>query len=360
MLREPHICDLKNSTMNRITHLVLILLATFVGYSSYAQYDDLYYDPDDFYAQEDYTATTYTEEYNNSNDAYDSESYDYDDYSYYTRKIRRFDRPSNSIDYYSSVFDPFYSPMSVSVTVGNSWRYNPWYTPGSRFYYYNYPVTYYTPYAYGPVYRPPYYRNQYSRYNDWFYGGNSWAGSGFNGYGGGYARPGYGYAGCPPGFYGATRNTSNGYGYSRNSNDRSRYYGTRSTTSTNNPRSNNRRYNNGVKSVDRNNRTYTGSRSTTRGGRVYDSSKGTYDSNRGRSQTRPSTRDYTPSSTTRGRTQTRPSTIRNNSSFNSTRSNSSSGRSYSPSSRSSSRSSSMSSGSSSRSSSSSGRSGRRN
>lgn len=329
--------------MNRIKLFMSLTLATVFAWSVSAQYDDLYYNPEDFYTPGEYTATSY-DDYDE--DSYDGESYEYDDYSYYTRRIRRFDRRSYAIDYYSSVYDPFYSPVSVAVVVGNPWRYNPWYRPSSRYYYNDYPRNYYNPWGWsqrGNFYRDRVVVNNY--YNGWDRG---WYRGGNYG-GGGWSR---GYNPCPPGAYGASR--PNSRSYIRNNNSRGQYNGSRRTTATTSTRS---------RSIDRSaakrTSTYDRSRSTTtsqarpatRTGRRYDSTRSTGKRSTNGSY-RPSNNSRSSGSYSRGRTSNSSSRISRPSS--SSRSSYSSGRSSS-----SSRSSATRSSSSSRSSSGTTRSGRR-
>jgi hypothetical protein len=118
-----------------------------------AQFDDLYYDPN-----KDATTNVSVSDQQSNNSVlaspgFDDESYsyydeiddndyynsDYNDYQYSTR-IRRFNRPSASIAYYSPIWgfgwrDPYYNPYfdnynfgnnAVVVVVGNSWGWNRW------------------------------------------------------------------------------------------------------------------------------------------------------------------------------------------------------------------------------------------
>lgn len=94
--------------------LAFLLSFLIVGFAkvTFAQYDDLYYEPDtdDGY----YDASSYDTEDSYATDEYqvkDSDSYDNDDYDYfndynyyYSSRIRRFNRPI----YGSSFYDPFY------------------------------------------------------------------------------------------------------------------------------------------------------------------------------------------------------------------------------------------------------------
>jgi len=115
-----------------IFSLMIMSLMTFVAS---AQFDDLYYDPnddnniivDDVYTEEPtYTYTDSDDEYYSDDEGeysdYDSDYYD--DYSY-TRRINRFRRNSGSSNFYSSVYyndfnqwnDPFYNPHFGASTL---------------------------------------------------------------------------------------------------------------------------------------------------------------------------------------------------------------------------------------------------
>ena len=79
-----------------------------------AQFDDVYYNPEDDYEYDNSSEDEYVnEEEVVDEDIYEGEDYyndeDYDDYSYYyTSRIKRFHRPYRGFNYY----DPIYTPWS--------------------------------------------------------------------------------------------------------------------------------------------------------------------------------------------------------------------------------------------------------
>ena len=180
--------------MKRATYqiLSLVLTALVLSLPAMAQFDDVYYDPDDYDSYNSSTTTyyeddTYDENYNDS--YYDDESYSYyDDYDYYyTSRIRRFHRPYTGFGFYSPAYvdlyyyDPFafnynywYPGTSIYISFGNSWgRWNRWNNWG----YYS---PFYRPYAYNSWYRPfygngwydyGYYGGNFYTYNNYYYGG---------------------------------------------------------------------------------------------------------------------------------------------------------------------------------------------
>ena len=147
-----------------VSTLVLVGLTT----SAFAQFDDLYYDPnrnsspvEDVvdpnnnarYSSYDDESYEYYEDW----DGYYDDYYDYDDYQYSTR-IRRFWSPSYNIGYYSPVWgyswrDPFWDPWY------NSW-YDPWYGGNSV-------VVVFGNSGWGSW-------NRWNRWNNWGCGYNSW------------------------------------------------------------------------------------------------------------------------------------------------------------------------------------------
>ena len=187
---------------------LLALLVTSTGLV--AQYDDMYYDPDEFRSVEpapDYYQEDYADRDAPRDNAFRSSNYDDDYYDYaYSSRIRRFNRPYAGFGYYDPIYadvayyDPFYRPFGTTTLIYNSgFGYNRFNRFGSGFLE---PVI--TPY--GVVYVDRGF-NRWNRgfgWNDPFYGGgfygNAWGG-GFNrGFGGGgafFGGAGTGYY-CPP------------------------------------------------------------------------------------------------------------------------------------------------------------------
>lgn len=190
-----------------------------------AQYDDLYYNPND------YSETTSTSSYVNSSQdlsfgdsQYDDQSYEhFDDYDfYYSSRIRRFHRPVRSLDFY----DPYFVDLA----------YYGYARPGVTIYVTSYPYRargYHHYHHYDPFYNPYYsWHRPYRPYRPFGYGSYSY------GYGYGYSSwGGYGYSPCPV-FYSSSHYYSNNY-YNYNNNNsssqpndvssRGAHYGPRST-----------------------------------------------------------------------------------------------------------------------------------
>jgi len=205
---------------------LLSLLVLVFGGVSYAQTDDLYYDPD---MDASYTVS-YNEEYPNDDYAYDDEAYDYyDDYDYYyTQRIRRFYHPTAGFSYYSpyymdySYYDPFYSSYSRSGVNLNLFFGSRYYRPslftawnpygyGYGWDSYSSPWSYYSPWGYG---RYSSFYSPFSSYGYYGSGWNTWCGPS-------YAYSPYGYSNY--GYYGGYNNYRNtDAGSSRGS-----YYGSR-------------------------------------------------------------------------------------------------------------------------------------
>ena len=131
---------------------------------SFAQFDDLYYDPqtdESIYSNSNGANGSYNE---NNESYYDDENYDdeyYDDYEYsYSKRLKRFHNrsyfnyydPFFYDDYYDYGFNSSFFWPSFSISFGPRY-YNSWY---SRSYYNNY-------------YYPGYY--SYNYYDPWY---NSW------------------------------------------------------------------------------------------------------------------------------------------------------------------------------------------
>ncbi|WP_116127570.1 hypothetical protein [Lewinella sp. IMCC34183] len=105
-----------------------------VSTSAQAQYDDMYYDPDNFRSVE--RAPDYSNQEQSSNFNEDdyrsrtSERYADDDYYdyYYTSRIRRFNRPYTGFGYYDPVYvdmayyDPFFRPAGTTVLIYNDFN----------------------------------------------------------------------------------------------------------------------------------------------------------------------------------------------------------------------------------------------
>lgn len=106
--------------------LGLVLVAT----TAQAQYDDMYYNPDDFRSSE-FRADD-SDYYSNDEEFYEDDragNYDYDDdyYDYYySSRIRRFRRPYYGFGYYDPVYvdvayyDPFFRPAGTTVLIYNN------------------------------------------------------------------------------------------------------------------------------------------------------------------------------------------------------------------------------------------------
>ena len=216
----------KNKIMKalQLTTFLAIILGFSISMS--AQFDDLYYNPDD---ETTYYETEQTIEYADDEYYYDDEYSDFDywsDYdSYYSSRIRRFHRPVGGFGYNSSCYaDPFY---------GGGYSYSAYhthhYTSGYYIFVYDrfgfrrrqwvplHTLGFYAPggtYAYNSFYNP---------WGSW--GGNRW---GYNSWG--YNSWGYNsWAGCPPGgWYGGTY----GNGWGNNNGWNNGYYGNNGYTNT--------------------------------------------------------------------------------------------------------------------------------
>jgi hypothetical protein len=215
--------------------LMLIASFLFAGFTASAQFDDLYYDPDEDepYYQYDYETSggELEDEYYYDDEAYDYDNFDfYDDYDYYySSRIKRFHRGCSVFDYYDPFYtdmyyyDPFYynryySPgVSIYVNFGSPWRsYRNWYRPNyySHYYYssWNNPWLY-DPWYYGGYYDPWHYSGW--GYNNYYY---------TNYYGGGY----YGYNNYYNNYY----NNNNYYYGNKNKYGKGSEYGSRYGGST--------------------------------------------------------------------------------------------------------------------------------
>lgn len=164
-----------------------------------AQFDDVYYDPDEYVPIVTYSLDEPAPANGSEGDVtyYDDDSYgyydEYDDYDYYySSRIRRFYRPYAGFGFYDPVYvgynyyDPFawdhyayqgsniYFSFGFGINSGFGW--NNWYAPA--------------PYYYG--------------YNNWYYPSYSYWNGGYNPYGGHYNPY------CPPHWY---NGGGNGSGY---------------------------------------------------------------------------------------------------------------------------------------------------
>ncbi|WP_420458995.1 hypothetical protein [Neolewinella sp.] len=188
-----------------------LLALLFVTTSLQAQYDDMYYDPDDYRSVEpapDYYQDNYAERNDapRDNSFRSSSSYDDDYYDYaYSSRIRRFNRPYAGFGYYDPVYvdaayyDPFYRPFGTTSLIYNSgFGYN-------RFGRSAFLEPVITPYGIAYIDRGFGGWNRSFGWNDPYYG-NAWGGGGFGrGYygGGGFGYGGFGGGGfvSPGGYY---------------------------------------------------------------------------------------------------------------------------------------------------------------
>jgi hypothetical protein len=228
---------------------LLTALSMCFSIAGFAQFDDLYYNPDKDqpYHSTDYNSSNpdnydYEDEY-----GYDDEEYGfYDDYDYYyASRIRRFHNSGYMFDFYDPYYtemyyyDPFYygsyyTPgVSIYLSFGNPYR--PWrYYHRNRYYFNNYySYSYYNswcdPWSYNSWYDPWYggHNYYYSSWNRYSYYNNYYGGY----YGGYYGHP-YGYGG-----YGYNNHYDNPWYYGGKNKDRDgKHFGSRyggSTVSSN-------------------------------------------------------------------------------------------------------------------------------
>jgi len=232
--------------------LALVAATVSLGF---AQFDDVYYDPDargGSYRDNGYASgdNYYSRDYDNG---YDDETYnDLEDYDYYyASRIRRFHRPTLGFGFYDPFlvdmyyYDPFYSGYyypgtSIYINLGGyndywGWRrWHRWRNWNSYFYWSN-PVTRYYTYLdwCGPGYSP-WGWNSYNAYN--YYGG--WN-AGFGNWGYSNYWNNYYYANCPlgGGYYNGGYYGNGHYTGGNNGNNHGGYYGPRQTgTVTTSPR----------------------------------------------------------------------------------------------------------------------------
>jgi hypothetical protein len=202
----------KNQIMK--THIyrsLLIAAISALPLLAIAQFDDIYFDPDDseYFTTilSDDTEDRYVvDEYNYDRDDYyyDDDEYDYyDDYDfYYSSRIRRFHRPYMAFDFFDPFyFDPFYYGVNVYIGnpyfgIGSTWnrwnRWNRW--NGFDAYDYYWHSRYYNRY----LYANNLYLSGWYPYNVWNYCPSYGFGFGFGSlYSGIYGRYNYygGYGG---------------------------------------------------------------------------------------------------------------------------------------------------------------------
>ena len=103
---------------NIFLQLFFGLLVSSIPVTGFAQFDDVYFNPD----EDEYYATIVEEDdrdyYVEDEYYYDDDEYDYydDNEFYYSSRIRRFHRPFNSIGFYDPFFyDPFYYGVKVYI-----------------------------------------------------------------------------------------------------------------------------------------------------------------------------------------------------------------------------------------------------
>lgn len=202
--------------------------------SAYAQFDDVYYDPD----QDHLSYESYTDDQSYGEDTgevtyYDNDEYEYfDDYDYYySSRIRRFHRPYTGFDFY----DPYY----VSYNYYDPYYNDSYYYPGSTIYI-----------SFGADYWD--YRNwrRWQRWNRWnsfyawhspasyYYSYNSWCAPSHHYWGGYHSYHSYSnyynnyYNSCPlpvSHYYGITHSTVNNI---NTGGTRGTYYGPRISGNT--------------------------------------------------------------------------------------------------------------------------------
>ncbi|THH37760.1 hypothetical protein [Neolewinella litorea] len=192
-----------------VSLFALLLVST----SAQAQYDDMYYDPDNFRSTEvarDFSEDSYDRADRDDRRYSSSEDDEYYDY-YYTSRIRRFNRPYYGFGYYDPVYvdvayyDPFFRPAGTTVLIYNSFgnvydpRFSPWggaYRGWNRGFAGAYGFN--DPFLYGRAYNPGFGRR--SLYGNPFGYGNPYAYGAYGNLGGVYGA-GAGYY-CPPAWSG--------------------------------------------------------------------------------------------------------------------------------------------------------------
>lgn len=308
--------------MKRYSFLVAVLMMWSVG--AFAQYDDLYYNPDNN-VSESTTVTSPSSDQNyaamrgNQLSSYESQNFDNDEYDYYyTSRIRRFHRPLYGFNY----FDPYYTdlyyydpfmPMGsyTAMIYDRPYSYSSWaYARAIR------RAAFFNPWlfrpAYGSFYDPFFNPGLAFGYNS-FYGPTFGLGfnAGFGGFGGfnpafGFGGPAFGYGPGFGGFYGGgfgggalycpPSYGSAGYVYNTPTSV-SRVYSPRTGTSTSSPGN--------VSTVDRPTRNPVRSY---RNDPAVSTTNPNATINRGTRSVSPEARDNTRSAITRDRYTTTPST----------------------------------------------------
>ena len=199
-----------------------------------AQFDDVYYDPDQVVVETTYDGEYYDDESADGITYYDDDEYEYyDDYDYYySSRIRRFHRPYTGFGFYDpcyvsfNYYDPFYhdayyypgSSIYISFGGGDYWSYRHWRRWNRWNHYHHWDNWHYSPASY------------YYSYNNWCAPSNYWGG--YHGY---YSYSNYYnnyYNSCPypvSNYYGVTHGTVTNI---NNGGTRGSYYGPRITGNT--------------------------------------------------------------------------------------------------------------------------------
>jgi len=318
--------DMKNNKLT--TFLMAFAAVLFIGQVSYAQFDDLYYEPSEsstYVGYDEYDS----EEYDDADfDDAEYESYDWEEDEYiYTKKINRFDRTSRNLGYYGSYYNSgfgysdfgyFNRNLPISRFGGNTLIF----TSGSR-----------NAFNVGGFNNSPFIGvnnrgfggNQFG-FNRGF-GGNSFGG--FNSFNNSFGGAAY----CPPSYYSTNRrgisagNIINGRNNTVNnasgraSVNSSRNSGTTSRSVSNSPRN----QTSSARTTTPRSRTNANTSTTRRSPRSASSTRTSKRNTSARSNTRSSTRSARPStrSNSRSTRSYRPSsTTRSSSTRSSTRSSS--------------------------------------
>ncbi|MGB2749836.1 MAG: hypothetical protein WBC34_16740 [Thiofilum sp.] len=223
--------------MYTLKFYLIALGFTFVIPAVNAQFDDVYYDPDNTMVDNNYNINDSDSSYSSQDDVtyYDNDEYQYyDDYDYYySSRIKRFYRPSYGAEFYdpyyvdSYNYDPFYNDSyyypgaTIYLSFGNSsyWDYRNWrrWNRWNSFHHFN-------NWCLTPT-------NYYYAYNNWCSPSSNYWG-GYNGY---YSYSNYYnnyYNSCPfpvSNYYGITHSTVTNV---NTGGSRGTYYGPRITGNT--------------------------------------------------------------------------------------------------------------------------------
>ena len=219
------------------SYLTLLAIACLIPAVN-AQFDDVYYDPDNV-AIGNYDDDSYEDsEYNDDVTYYDDDEYEYyDDYDYYyTSRIRRF-------HHYTPGFD-FYDPWYTSYSYYNPYDYDAYFYPGASIYI-SFGNADYWSYRNWRRYNRWNRWNSYSHWSNWhftpasyYYSYNSWCAPSYNYWGGHHGYHSYSnyynnyYNSCPlpiSNYYGVTHSTVNNI---NSGNTRGSYYGPRTSGNT--------------------------------------------------------------------------------------------------------------------------------